>query len=63
MNRTIVRRSVDDELSTWKKFRQIPRRRKSGNCRSFQVTEFDAQPHSDKSAATADEQDECQEEC
>ena len=34
-----------------------------GNCRSFQVPEFDAQPHSDKLAATADEQDECQKEC
>ena len=63
MNRTIVRRSFVDELSTSKKFSQIPRRRKSGNCRSFQVPEFDTQPHSDKSAATADGQDDCQEEC
>ena len=45
------------------RFTAFPGRRKSGNRTSFQVPEFDTQPHSDKLAATADEQDECQEEC
>ena len=63
MNRTIDWRSADDELSTLKKFSQFPGRRKSGNRTSFQVPEFDAQPHSDNSAATADEEDDCHEEC
>ena len=52
MNRTIVRRSVDDELSTWKKFSQFSGRSKSGNCTSFQTPEFDTQPLSDKLVAT-----------
>ena len=63
MNRTIDLRSADDELSTWKKSRQFPGRRKSEKRTSFQVPEFDTQPHSDKSTTTADEQDDCQEEC
>ena len=37
-------------MSTWKKFSQFPGRRKFGNCTSFQVPKFDAQPHLDKLA-------------
>ena len=53
----------ENELSTWTKVTQFPGRRRFGNPTNFQVPEFDTQPHLDKLAATAAEQDDCQEEC
>ena len=56
-----VNRSIEKRILI--RFTAFTRRRKSEKRTSFQVPEFDAQPHADRSTATADEQDECPEEC